>query len=129
MATYVVTGGAGFVGSNIVSRLVEQGEEVRVVDDLSTGRAANLEQARDRTRMFRGSILDTDLLERAFAGADFVLHQAALASVPRSMKDPLATDRANVEGTLKVLLSARECGVRRVVYASSSSVYGDAPEL
>jgi nucleoside-diphosphate-sugar epimerase len=129
MAVYVVTGGAGFIGSNIVQHLAEDGQEVRVVDDLSTGHRENLQSAAGRARFFEGSVCDGVLLRRAFDGADYVLHQAALASVPRSVADPLATNRANVEGTLKVLDAARECGVRRVVYASSSSVYGDAPTL
>ena len=129
MAVYVVTGGAGFIGSNIVQHLAEDGQEVRVVDDLSTGHRENLQSAAGRARLFEGSVCDGALLRRAFDGADYVLHQAALASVPRSVADPLATNRANVEGTLMVLDAARECGVRRVVYASSSSVYGDAPTL
>jgi len=129
MALYVVTGGAGFIGSNIVQRLVEDGEQVRVVDDLATGRRENLESVADRVRFFEGSVCDLDLLREAFDGADYVLHQGALASVPRSVADPLATNRVNVEGTLKVLEAARERGVKRVVYASSSSVYGDAPTL
>ncbi len=129
MATYVVTGGAGFIGSNIVARLVDEGETVRVVDDMSTGRAENLDGLREAVAFHEGSICDDDLLHEAFDGADYVLHQAALASVQRSVEDPAATNRVNVEGTLKVLEAARECGVKRVVYASSSSVYGDAPEL
>jgi len=129
LATYVVTGGAGFIGSNIVSRLVDDGQDVRVVDDLSTGRGRNLNGLRDAVTVHDGSVCDDDLLLRAFEGADYVLHQAALASVQRSVEDPSETNRVNVEGTLQVLEAARECGVRRVVYASSSSVYGDAPEL
>ena len=129
MAVYVVTGGAGFIGSNIVQRLAEDGQEVRVVDDLSTGHRENLASVADRARFFEGSVCDGALLRRAFDGADYVLHQAALASVPRSVADPVATNTANVEGTLKVLDAARECRVRRVVYASSSSVYGDVPTL
>lgn len=129
MAVYAVTGGAGFIGSNIVRRLVNQGQQVRVIDDLSTGRRDNLAGLEAELTLLQGSICDQDLLREAFAGADFVLHQAALASVQRSVEDPVATNRANVEGTLKVLTAARDCGVRRVVYASSSSVYGDLPEL
>jgi nucleoside-diphosphate-sugar epimerase len=129
MAVYVVTGGAGFIGSNIVQRLAEEGQEVRVVDDLATGHRENLKAAGGAARLFEGSVTEGALLRRAFAGADYVLHQGALASVPRSVADPLATNAANVEGTLQVLEAARACGVRRVVYASSSSVYGDAPTL
>jgi nucleoside-diphosphate-sugar epimerase len=129
MAVYVVTGGAGFIGSNIARRLVELGQEVRIVDDLATGHRGNLEGIEVGVAFHEGTICDLDLLKDVFAGADYVLHQAALASVPRSVKDPLASNDANVDGTLKVLVAARDCGVRRVVYASSSSVYGDAPEL
>ncbi len=129
MSIYVVTGGAGFIGSNIAARLVAKGEEVRVVDNFATGHRRNLAPIQSDVLLYEGSVCDRSLLEKACEGADFVLHQAALASVPRSVDDPLATNEANVDGTLKVLLAARDCGVQRVVYASSSSVYGDAPEL
>jgi len=129
MAVFVVTGGAGFIGSNIVRGLIEQGHETRVVDDLSTGHKGNLDGLTDALVLHEGTVLDAALLREAFAGADYVLHQAALASVPRSVKDPAATNAANVDGTLNVLLAARDAGVRRVVYASSSSVYGDTPVL
>ncbi len=135
MAVYVVTGGAGFIGSNVVVRLVAEGEEVRVVDDFSTGRRESLSgpaavgARRAVPLLFEGSVCDGDLLRRAFEGADFVLHQAALPSVQRSVKDPLAANQANVEGTLNVLVAARDCGVKRVVYASSSSAYGVVPQL
>jgi UDP-glucose 4-epimerase len=129
MAVYVVTGGAGFIGSNIVQQLAEEGQEVRAVDNLATGHRENLKALGKAARLFEGSVCDGALLRKAFDGADYVLHQAALASVPRSVADPLATNHVNVEGTLQVLEAARECGVRRVVYASSSSVYGDAPTL
>ena len=129
MAVFVVTGGAGFIGSNIVRGLIEEGHEARVVDDLSTGHKVNLDGLTDALVFHEGTILDAALLREAFAGADYVLHQAALASVPRSVKDPAATNAANVDGTLNVLLAARDAGVRRVVYASSSSVYGDTPVL
>jgi nucleoside-diphosphate-sugar epimerase len=129
MSVYVVTGGAGFIGSNIVRRLVNDGQQVRVVDDLSTGHQGNLAGLEGKLAFHEGTICDSRLLHKAFGGADFVLHQAALASVQRSVNDPLATNNANVDGTLKVLLAARDCQVRRVVYASSSSVYGDVPKL
>ena len=129
MARYAVTGGAGFIGSHIVCRLVADGHEVRVVDDFSTGRAENLSGVREAAALFEGDMCDAELLRRAFDGAECVFHQAALASVQRSVEDPISTNRANVGGTLQVLTVARECGVRRVVYASSSSVYGDAPTL
>jgi len=129
VGSYVVTGGGGFIGSNIVARLVRDGHEVRVVDDFSTGRRENLTELAGRVALFEGTICDGDLLLQAFDGADCVLHQAALASVEQSVRDPLAVNYVNVEGTLNVLVRAREAGVRRVVYASSCAVYGDAPEL
>ncbi len=129
MAVYVVTGGAGFIGSNIVRRLLAEENEVRVVDDLSTGHRSNLEEVTDRMAFYEGSILDAMLLDEAMDGAEYVLHQAALASVQRSVNDPVASNEANVNGTLGVLEAARRCGVKRVVYASSSSLYGDVPTL
>jgi nucleoside-diphosphate-sugar epimerase len=129
MAFYVVTGGAGFIGSAVVRRLARDGHEVRVVDDLSTGKRANLDGLAGRVALHHGSICDRDLLDSAFAGADFVLHQAAIPSVPLSVEDPLGVNEVNVTGTLAVLWAARDAGVRRVVYASSCSVYGNAPEL
>ena len=124
-----MTGGAGFIGSHIVHRLVADGHEVMVVDDLSTGARENLLAVWKDIVFLEGSICDRKALERVFEGAECVFHQAALASVKRSVDDPLSTNRANVEGTLNVLEVARRSGVRRVVYASSSSVYGDAPTL
>jgi nucleoside-diphosphate-sugar epimerase len=129
MARYIVTGGAGFIGSHIAEALAGQDHEVVVIDDLSTGHEHNLAGFRDRITFVRGSVTDLDLLQRHFAGADVVFHQAALASVPRSVADPLASNEANITGTLKVFLAARETGVRRVVYAASSSAYGDSEVL
>lgn len=129
MATYLVTGAAGFIGSNIVEELMARGETVRALDDFSTGRRANLAPFLDRTQLLEGSINDEALVARAVQGVDYVLHQAALPSVPRSVTDPLASHEANATGTLKLLIAARDAGVKRVVYASSSSVYGDSPEL
>lgn len=129
MSTYVVTGGGGFIGSNIVRRLVEDGEEVRVIDDFSTGRRSNLEGMEDGIQLFEGDLCDQARLDEAFAGADYVLHQGAVPSVQRSVEDPVTSDRVNVGGTLKVLDAARRASVKRVVYASSSSVYGDKPTL
>jgi nucleoside-diphosphate-sugar epimerase len=129
VAVYVVTGGAGFIGSNIARRLIGLGEEVRVVDDLSTGHKANLRGLGQALTFYEEDILDLEVLRRAFAGADVVLHQAALASVPKSVENPLQANAVNVEGTLNVLLAARDCGVKRVVCASTCALYGDDPEI
>ena len=118
----VVTGGCGFIGSHVVDRLVQRGDEVVVVDDLATGDAANLNPG---ARLVRGSVLDAALLRTAFEGADVVFHLAALPRVERSVEDPVGTHRVNVDGTLNVLEAARLADVGRVVYASSSSVYGE----
>jgi len=127
--TYLVTGGAGFIGSSIVTALVARGERVRVLDDLSTGKESNLAPHRDRVELITGDIRDERTCTIAMKGVQFVLHQAALRSVPRSVDDPLSTDAVNVHGSLIVLQTARVAGVKRVVYASSSSVYGDNPAL
>jgi UDP-glucose 4-epimerase len=124
----VVTGGAGFIGSNLAGELLKR-FEVTVIDDLSTGRLENLEDLRDRAEFIRGSVTDLDLLHEAFAGADAIFHQGAVPSVQRSVDNPLATNQANLDGTLNVLVAARDCGAKKVVYASSSSVYGDTPTL
>ena len=110
---YLVTGGAGFIGSNTVDELIGRGHSVVVVDDLSSGRESNLEAARGKVEFVRGSITDLDLMRTACHGADYVLHLAARASVPRSVKDPLETNRINVNGTLNVLLAARDARVKR----------------
>lgn len=122
----VVTGGAGFIGSHLVDALLSDGHDVTIVDDLSNGRA---EQVAPRATMVEGDVADAELVASAVAGAEVVFHQAALGSVRRSVDAPLATDRANVHGTLTVLESARRAGVRRVVAASSSSVYGGVAPL
>ena len=129
MATYVVTGGAGFIGSHIAERLVSQKQIVRIVDNLSSGKLANLEGFRDSVEVFNLDIAEAPNLKDAFQGADYVIHQAAIPSVPKSMRDPVTSNRANVDGTLNVLVAARDANVKRVVYASSSSVYGDSPTL
>jgi UDP-N-acetylglucosamine/UDP-N-acetyl-alpha-D-glucosaminouronate 4-epimerase len=126
---YLVTGGAGFIGSSIVTALVARGERVRVLDDLSTGKESNLEPHRDRVELVKGDICDEQTCVAVMKGVQYVLHQAALRSVPRSVDDPLSTDAVNVHGSLIVLQAARVAGVKRVVYASSSSVYGDNPAL
>ena len=124
----VVTGGAGFIGSNLAEELLKK-HEVTVIDNLSTGRIENLDQILDKINFIKGSITDLDLLREAFLGSDTVFHQAAIPSVQRSVDNPIASNEANVEGTLKVLVAARDCNVRKVVYASSSSAYGDTPTL
>ena len=129
MALYLVTGAAGFIGSNIVEELLSRGESVRALDNLATGRRSNLEPFLKSLEFVQGSITDDTLLASAMRGVDYVLHQAALPSVPRSVEDPLSAHEANATGTLKVLLAARDAGVKRVVYASSSSVYGESPTL
>ena len=128
----VVTGGAGFIGSNLAEELAkEQENEVVVVDNLSTGRRENLQNLKNLKKCLfvEGSVTDLDLVRGVFKGCDFVFHQAAIPSVPRSVKDPLATNNVNTNGTLNVVVAARDCGVKKVVFASSSSVYGDTPEL
>jgi len=129
MPRYIVTGGAGFIGSHIAESLVAQGHQVVVLDDLSTGHEHNLAGFRDGLEFIEGSITDEALLREVFAGAEVVFHQAALASVPRSVAEPLASNDVNITGTLKVFLAAKEAGVRRVVYAASSSAYGDSETL
>jgi len=124
----VVTGGAGFIGSNLAEELLKK-HEVTVIDNLSTGRIENLHQILDKINFIEGSITDLDLLKEAFSGSYGIFHQAAIPSVQRSVDNPLATNEANVEGTLKVLVAARDCKVQKVVFASSSSAYGDTPTL
>ena len=126
---YLVTGGAGFIGSNTVDELVRRGHHVAVVDDLSTGRAENLAQAGGKISFLRYSIADLERMREACDGMDYVIHLAARTSVPRSVIDPLETNRVNVDGTLNVLMAAREAKVKRVVFAGSSSVYGETPVL
>jgi len=126
---FLVIGGAGFIGSHIVERLVHNGYRVRVIDSLITGKRENIEPFLSEIEFIEGDIRDLELLREAMDSVDYVLHQAALPSVPRSIKDPLATNAANVDGTLNVLVAARDTGVKRVVYASSSSIYGDSPVL
>ena len=125
---YLVTGGAGFIGSNLVEALLRRGERVRVLDDFSTGRRENLEGL-GGIELAEGDLRDAAIVRRAVAGVVGVFHQAALRSVPRSVEDPLGSNEVNVTGTLVLLLACRDARVRRVVYASSSSVYGDDPVL
>jgi nucleoside-diphosphate-sugar epimerase len=129
MKKVVITGGAGFIGSHIAEECVTHNFEVVVIDDLSTSQRKNLELFFDKITFIEGSILDVELLRKAFENADVVFHQAALPSVPKSVEFPIETNMANVQGTLNVFVAARDAKVKRVVYASSSSVYGDSPVL
>jgi UDP-glucose 4-epimerase len=129
MAVCLVTGGAGFIGSHLAEALVARGHEVRVLDNLSTGSRSNLDPVADRIDFLHGDVTDLQQVRDAVRGVEAVYHQAALASVPRSVADPLATHRACVDGTLHVLLAARDAKVRRVVYAASSSAYGNSARL
>jgi nucleoside-diphosphate-sugar epimerase len=129
MNSALITGGAGFIGSNIAQRLLQMGVKIRVLDNLSTGREENMVDIVDDVDLIVGDLRDPETLNRAMAGTDVVFHQAALPSVPRSVADPLGSHEAGATGTLQVLLAARRVGVNRVVFASSSSVYGDTPEL
>lgn len=126
---YLVTGGAGFIGTNIVEELIRRGESVRVMDNFSTGKRENLSEFKGLPELFEGDVRSYHVVREAVEGMDVVLHQAALPSVPRSIRDPLTTNEVNVVGTLNVLQAARDARVKRVVFASSSSVYGDNPEL
>ena len=129
MPVSLVTGGAGFIGSNLVDGLLARGDEVRVVDSFLTGKRENLAHVADRITLIEEDIRDADAMRRAAAGADFVFHQAALASVPRSVEDPVTTNDICVNGTLSVLEASRAAGVRRFVYAGSSSAYGGKAAL
>ena len=129
MARFLVTGGAGFIGSSLVREIVSRGEEARVLDNFSTGKRENLHPFSGRIEVLEGSVDDPRLVERAMEGVDYVLHQAALPSVQRSVESPLESNASNLTGTLVLLEAARRAKVRRFVYASSSSVYGDSPTL
>jgi|RhiMetdeSRZDD1v2_1073273.scaffolds.fasta_scaffold92062_1 UDP-N-acetylglucosamine/UDP-N-acetyl-alpha-D-glucosaminouronate 4-epimerase len=128
MATYLVTGGAGFIGSHLSEELVRRGHRVRVADSLITGKRSNLDHIKG-IEFLEGDLADIDVAHKAVDGCEYVLHQAAIPSVPRSVKDPLTSNRANVDATLNVLLASRDAGVKRLVFAASSSAYGDTPTL
>jgi nucleoside-diphosphate-sugar epimerase len=137
MARYTVTGGAGFIGSHLTEELLRRGHQVCVVDNFSTGKRENIDAAVRASgtttpaavELVEGDLADLDVARRAVEGSQFVLHQAAIPSVPRSVKDPISSNRANIDGTLNVLVAARDAGVTRLVFAGSSSEYGDTPTL
>ena len=126
---YLVTGGAGFIGSNTVDELVRRGHSVVVLDDLSSGKEDNLAEIRNKITFIKGSITDIEVVRKAMHDAEYVLHLAARTSVPRSVKDPIETNKINIDGTLNVLVAARDAKVKRVVFAASSSAYGETPTL
>jgi nucleoside-diphosphate-sugar epimerase len=128
-ALYLVTGGAGFIGSHIAEELVKRGERVRVIDNLSTGTSENLQHLIGEIEFIEGDLRDLEAVARVVEGVHFVMHQAAIPSVPRSIKDPKGSTENNLNATLHLLVAARDAGVKRVIYASSSSVYGDSPTL
>jgi UDP-N-acetylglucosamine/UDP-N-acetyl-alpha-D-glucosaminouronate 4-epimerase len=128
MASYLVTGGAGFIGSHLTEELVRRGHTVRVVDNLVTGSRRNLAHV-PGVAFLEGDLADPAVAERAAAGMDYVLHQAAIPSVPRSVSDPVTSNRANIDASLSILVAARDAGVKRLVYAGSSAAYGDTPTL
>ena len=129
MATYLITGVAGFIGSALARAVLAQGDQVRGIDNLSTGRRDNLAEIVHRIDFQEGDLLDLQALYNACRGVDYVLHEAAIPSVPKSMLDPLGSNRANLDGTVNLLMAARDAKVKRVVYAASSSAYGDTPTL
>ena len=129
MSLYLVTGAAGFIGSALVHALLERGEQVRGLDNFETGRRENLQDVFARIDFREADLLDPDAVRSACQGVDYVLHQAAIPSVPKSIADPARSNRVNIEGTLNVLIAARDARVKRVVYAASSSAYGDTPTL
>lgn len=126
---FLVTGGAGFIGSNTVDELVRRGHSVVVLDDLSSGKEENLAEARSKITFIKGSVTDLEIIRKAMHEAEYVLHLAARTSVPRSVKDPIETNRINIDGTLNLLVAARDAKVKRVVLAASSSAYGETPTL
>ncbi len=128
MALYLVTGGAGFIGSHLAEELARRGERVRVVDNLATGKRANLAHL-PQVDFMEGDLAEFNVARRAVQGVDYVLHQAAIPSVPRSVQDPITSNRANIDASLNVLVAARDGGVKRLVYAGSSSAYGNTPTL
>jgi len=129
MARYLVTGGVGFIGSHIVEELLKRGEEVRIIDNLSTGKIDNIKDFLSEVEFLEADLRDINKVREAVEGVDYILHQAAIPSVPRSIIDPISSNSANVDGTLNLLIAAKEAKIKRVVIASSSSVYGDSQIL
>src|SRR5437868_11519179 len=129
MVTYLITGAAGFIGSTLARAVLARGDQVRGFDNFSTGKRENLADVLDRIEVHEADLRDLDALHRACQGVDYILHEAAIPSVSRSVKDPFGNNRANVDGTLYLLIAARDARVKRVVYAASSSAYGDTPTL
>lgn len=129
MTTFLVTGGAGFIGSTLSEALLQQGDTVRILDDFSSGRRSNIESLKGKLDVIEGTIVDEATVKRAMQGVEIVFHEAAIPSVPRSVDKPQASMMANVMGTTVVLDVARQSGVKRVVFAASSSAYGDTPTL
>ena len=129
MALYLITGIGGFIGSSLARALLSRGEQVRGVDNFATGKLENIGEILDRIEFSEADILDLEAMKKACQGVDYVLHQAAIPSVPKSVLDPVGSNRTNVEGTVNVLVAARDAKVKRVVYAASSSAYGDTPTL
>jgi nucleoside-diphosphate-sugar epimerase len=129
MSKYLITGIAGFIGSSIARALLSRGEQVRGIDNFATGKHENIAEILDRIDLREADITDLDAMHKACTGVDFVMHQAAIPSVPKSVLDPLGSNRANVDGTVNVLVAARDAKVKRVIYAASSSAYGDTPTL
>ena len=129
MATYLITGVAGFIGSTLARAVLQRGDKVRGIDNLVTGKLENITEIRDCMEFFQADINDSGAIAQACRGVDFIFHEAAIASVPRSVADPVTSNFANVNGTLSLLVAARDAKVKRVVYASSSSIYGDTPTL
>jgi UDP-glucose 4-epimerase len=129
VALYLITGGAGFIGSHIVRELLNMGEEVRVLDNFSTGKRENIASFLGKIELIEGDLRDLEVVKEAVQGVDYILHQGAIPSVPRSIVDPIQTNEVNIRGTLNVLVAGREANVKRVIYASSSSIYGDSPIL
>ena len=126
---YLITGGAGFIGSNIAGELLQRGQQVRVLDNFATGRRENLREFTDKIELIEGDLRSYHIVREAVDGVEVILHQGALPSVPRSINDPITTNQVNVEGTLNILDAARDAKVKRVVFASSSSIYGDSEKL